>query len=100
MIISLEIFAHLDRKLKNLLSFIIDDNCQYWKNLDQMILSSPNYPKWYNAYGIGCEWLISAPEGFIIALEFDHFHVINLINFVKKSFVITLSNIFFTHIVI
>ena len=49
-----------------------------------MILSSPNYPNWYNADGVGCEWLISAPEGFIIALEFNHFHVSNLLNFVKK----------------
>ena len=43
-----------------------------------MTLSSPNYPKWYNADEAGCEWLISAPEGFIIALEFNHFHVSNL----------------------
>ena len=59
-------------------SIITDDYCQYWKNLDNidnMTLSSPNYPKWYNADGVGCEWLISAPEGFIIALEFNHFHV-------------------------
>ena len=40
-----------------------------------MTLSSPNYPKWYNADGVGCEWLISAPEGYIIALEFNYFHV-------------------------
>ena len=44
-----------------------------------MILSSPNYPKWYNADGVGCEWLISAPEGYIIALEFNHFHVSKLL---------------------
>ena len=55
--------------------FIIDDNCQYWKNLGDMTLSSPHYPKWYNADGVGCEWQLSAPEGFIIALEFIHFHV-------------------------
>ena len=52
-----------------------DDNCQYWKNIEDMTLSSPNYPKWYNADGIDCEWLISAPEGYIIALEFNHFDV-------------------------
>ena len=44
-----------------------------------MTLSSPNYPKWYNADGVGCEWLITAPEGFIIALEFNHFHVSKLL---------------------
>ena len=56
-------------------SVITDDNCQYWKNLDELTLSSPNYPKWYNADAVGCEWLISAPEGFIVAIELNHFHV-------------------------
>ena len=57
----------------------VDDNCQYWKNLDEMTLSSPNYPKWYKPDDMGgCEWLISAQEGFIIALEFNHFDVSNL----------------------
>ena len=55
-----------------------DDNCQYWKNLDDLTLSSPYYPMWYNADGMICEWLLSVPEGFIIALEFNHFHVSNL----------------------
>ena len=62
-------------------SFIItDDICQYWKNLDEMILSSPNYPNYpksYNTDDIRCEWLISAQEGFIIALEFNDFDVSN-----------------------
>ena len=61
------------------------DNCQYWLNLDEMSLSSPNYPKWYNADGVGCEWLITAHEGFIIALEFNNFHVSNFLDFVKKA---------------
>ena len=64
-----------------ILSIITDDNCQYWKNLQDMTLSSPNYPKWYNADGVGCEWLLSAPEGSIIALEFNHFHVRCLLDF-------------------
>ena len=64
--------------IRNIRVLITDDNCQFWKNLDEMTLSSPNYPKWYNADGVGCEWLITAPEGFIIALEFNHFHVCNL----------------------
>ena len=75
----------MQEKIKIIFSSIItDDNCQYWKNLQDMTLSSPNYPKWYNADGVGCEWLISAPEGFIIALEFNHFHVRYLLDFVKK----------------
>ena len=64
-----------------------------------MTLSSPNYPKRYNADGVGCEWLISKPvEGFIIALEFNHFHVGFSLDFVKK-FVITLCIIYF-HILV
>ena len=62
-------------------------------NLDGMRLSSPNYPKWYKADGVGCEWLITAPEGFIIALEFNHFHVSNLQYFVKM--ITTICNIYF-----
>ena len=53
----------------------IDDKCQYWKNLEDMTLSSPNYPKWSPADGMGCDWQISAPEGYIIALEFNHFEL-------------------------
>ena len=40
-----------------------------------MKLTSPNYPKWYFADGIGCNWLLTAPEGNIIALEFNDFEV-------------------------
>ena len=71
------------------ISIITDDDCQYWKNLDEMILTSPNYPKLYNADGVRCEWLISAQEGFIIALEFNHFDVSNLI---KRSNAITVKS--------
>ena len=55
-----------------------DDYCQYWKNLRDMTLSSPNYPKQYIADGVGCGWQLSAAKGFIIALEFNHFHVSNV----------------------
>ena len=48
-----------------------------------MTLSSPNYPHWYYADDVGCEWLISSPEGFIVALEFIHFDVNNLLDFLK-----------------
>ena len=57
------------------ISITPDDNCQYWKNLDEMKLSSPNYPKFYPEDGVECQWIISAQEGFIIALEFNHFDV-------------------------
>ena len=62
-------------------------------NLDEMTLYSPNYPKWYNADGVGCEWLISATEGFIIALEFNHFHVSNLLDFSLQN-ISTLQHFF------
>ena len=79
------------------LFIITDDNCQYWKKLENMTLFSPNYPKFHNSDGVACEWLISAPEGFIIALEFNDFLVSKKLDFVKK-FVITLCNIcYFTY---
>ena len=53
----------------------IDDKCQYWKNLEDTTLSSPNYPKSSPADGKGCDWLISAPEGYFIALEFNYFEM-------------------------
>ena len=43
-----------------------------------MKLTSPYYPKWYFADGIGCDWLLTAPEGSIIALEFNDFEVITI----------------------
>ena len=56
----------------------VEDNCQYWLNLKDKKLTSPNYPKWYFADGRGCDWLLTAPEGNIIALEFNGFEVITL----------------------
>ena len=43
-----------------------------------MKLTSPNYPKWFFADGIGCNWLLTAPEGYIIALQFNDFEVITI----------------------
>ena len=42
-------------------------------DLENKKLSSPYFPQNYFNDGIGCEWLITAPEGNIIFLEFDHF---------------------------
>ena len=83
-LISLKISENNTREVKIIfVSIITDDNCQYWKNLEDMTLSSPNYPHWYYADDVGCEWLISSPEGFIVALEFIHFDVNNLLDFLK-----------------
>ena len=49
---------------------MIDDNCQYWMDLKNKKLSSPYYPEHYFDDGIGCEWLITAPEGHIISLKY------------------------------
>ena len=77
-------------------SFIItDDICQYWKNLDEMILSSP-----YNADVVRCEWIISAQEGFIIALEFIHFHVSMLKLDLLKKYVVRFHTTYFCMLVI
>ena len=43
-----------------------------------MTLSSPSYPKWYKADGVGCDWQLRAPDGFFIVLEFKSFHVSKL----------------------
>ena len=54
-------------------------------DLENQRLSSPYYPQNYFTDGIGCEWVITAPEGHIISLEFDHFSVSkNLIS--KQNF--------------
>ena len=50
-----------------------DDSCQYW--LKETTLTSPYYPNFFLADGIGCEWILTAPEKHIIALEFNAFHV-------------------------
>ena len=59
-----------------------------------MKLTSPNYPKWYFADGIGCDWLLTAPEDHIIALEFNDFEV-NTIPFLYIYLVNYPSNLFF-----
>ena len=60
---------------------LIGDNCQYWMDLENQTLSSPYYPLNCFADGDGCDWLITAPEGNIISLEFDHFEVSIKMNF-------------------
>ena len=56
------------------------DTCQYWMDLENQKLSSPYYPQNCFADGDGCEWLITAPEGHIISLEFENFNVSNKLN--------------------
>ena len=57
------------------LILFIGDSCQYWMDLENQTLFSPYYPENYFADGNSCHWLITAPEGYIISLEFDYFHV-------------------------
>ena len=47
------------------------DSCQYWLDLQNKKLTSPFYPKPYISDGLGCEWLITAPEDNYIVLEFN-----------------------------
>ena len=54
---------------------LIGDSCQYWMDLENHKLSSPYHHKYFFADGDGCEWLITAPEGNVISLEFDHYEV-------------------------
>ena len=69
-----------------------DNSCQYWVN--KTTLTSPYYPKYYLADDIGCEWIITAPEGHIIALEFDYFSV----SFSKKYYYIFVKKLGNTNI--
>ena len=55
---------------------IVDDACEYWMDMEKMTLTSPDYPKWYKANGVGCEWVIAAPKGSIINIEFIYFEVV------------------------
>ena len=54
---------------------LIGDSCQYWMDLENQKLSSPYYPQYFFADGYNCEWLITAPEGHRISLEFENFNV-------------------------
>ena len=69
---------------------MIGDKCQYWMDLENQKLSSPYYPQNYFHDGIGCEWVITAPEGHIISLEFDHFHVSKNLNSKQKFLLSTM----------
>ena len=51
------------------------DSSQYWMDLENQTLSSPYYPQYFFTDGYNCEWLITAPEGNVISLEFDFFDV-------------------------
>ena len=50
-------------------------------DLENRKLSSPFYPQNFFANGDSCEWLISAPDGHKIVLEFVHFDVSKLPSF-------------------
>ena len=56
-------------------TYYLGDSCQYWMDHEKQEVSSPYYPHNYFGNGVGCEWLITAPEGNIISLEFVHIKV-------------------------
>ena len=53
-------------------------------DLENQRLSSPYYPEAFFADGNSCEWLITAPEGNIVSLEFDHFNVSKNLNLIQN----------------
>ena len=61
-------------------------------DLENHTISSPYYPKNYFDDGDDCNWLITAPKGHIISLEFEHFNVR------KKSEVLKYIIIYFFNI--
>ena len=44
-------------------------------DLENQKLSSPYHPQYFFSDGEDCQWLITAPEGNILSLEFDYFEV-------------------------
>ena len=74
-VFDIKLFLHSNFSNLNFNFLLIGDSCQYWMDLENQKLSSPYYPQNYLADGIGCEWVITAPEGNIILIEFEHFNV-------------------------
>ena len=54
---------------------VYNDPCQDWLDLINMKLTSPNYPENYDPLE-DCTWVITAPQGHYITLEFVHIEVI------------------------
>ena len=52
------------------------DPCQYWMDLINMKLTSPNYPDPYYQLE-NCTWTIIAPPGHFVSLEFEEINVSN-----------------------
>ena len=71
-------FLHITFSNLNFHFLLIGDSCQYWMDVETQTLTSPYYPQNYFPDGYSCEWYITAPEGNIISLEFDHFNVSNI----------------------
>ena len=63
---------------KNPYAIFSGDSCQYWLDLENKKLTSPFYPKPYVSDGLGCEWLITAPEDNYIVLEFNDVSLVTL----------------------
>ena len=51
-----------------------NDMCQSCLDMEQKTLKSPNYPKSYGT-NVSCDWLITAQQGFHIALELQEINV-------------------------
>ena len=62
-------------------------------DIETQTLTSPYYPQNYFSDGDSCEWYITAPEGNIISLEFDHFNVSKNAN-LKQKFPLSTNNSF------
>ena len=60
----------------SLLFYFIDDHCQYWLNKVDGILTSPNYPKYYDL-NLNCTLILNADQGLYITLEIEYFDVNN-----------------------
>ena len=61
----------------NAFLFHIDDQCQFWLDVNAGVLTSPYFDGHDQRYGhnLKCIWTLNAKEGFYINLEIDYFRV-------------------------
>ena len=61
--------------------YFIDDHCQYWFNMADGTLTSPNFGvndlgnyQFYD-HNLNCIWILDSDQGYYITLEIDYFDV-------------------------
>ena len=71
---SLIFFSKKGSRWEDGIKNIYHDPCQDWLDLTSMKLTSPNFPKSYDADTI-CTWNLTTDKGYYISLDFDNINV-------------------------